>query len=118
MSEDTAFEGDPRDHPGRFETKNLPGGYGPAKTPTDATLSHVSPTHVEYAVQPMRTSEAEQENAANDETDRDGETNTEKAAAAGVETPASPEVAEHQEAAETGQLHTPDTEHDQQNAPA
>lgn len=122
MTDETAYEGDPRDHPDRFETKNLPGGYGPAKTPATTNLGYGTPGEQtrDYAVEPS-VSTASQESATSSTGSPgldDGKTNVEQAAEAGVEQPATPEVAEREQAAETGQLHTPDTEHDQQNAPA
>lgn len=121
MTDETAFDGDPRDHPERFETKNLPGGYGPAKTPADTNLAYgATGRNVDYAVEPS-VSTASKESATSSTGSPgldDGKTNMEKAAEEGVEQPASPDVAQREQQAETGQLHTPDTEHEQQNLPS
>lgn len=117
MTDENAPQGDPRDEPGRFETKDLPGGYGPAQTPMHTTLGHYneSTDSIDY---PHEQDAEDSAPADQPSVTEGGPTNVEKQAEAGNETPATPDIAEHEQAAETGQLHTPETEHDQQNAPA
>jgi hypothetical protein len=113
MTDETAQQGDPRDEPGRFETKDLPGGYGPAQTPVATTLGHNRTTDSpdESGALDDEAIEGGQHEAPADapSVSEGGPTNVEKQAQTGNEQPATPEVAEREQAAETGQLHTPDT---------